>query len=72
MMFKKFLLIIFSLIFIIILVIPVYATWYYNEFSSDVIWIYVEASISGQNSLTSSGSGGVDSGFKNISVSKWI
>jgi hypothetical protein len=46
------------------LVIPVYSTWCYNEFSSDVIWIYVEASISGQNSLTSNGSGGVDSGLK--------
>lgn len=42
---------------------PVFATFCYNEFSSDLIWIYVASSINGKNSSTSSGYTYIDSGL---------
>lgn len=41
---------------------PIYGTFCYNEFSGDLIWIYVEAYISGASPSSSSGYSFIDSG----------
>ncbi|MGC8949534.1 MAG: hypothetical protein ACP5OK_09395 [Thermoprotei archaeon] len=60
---KYIVLVIMMLILLLILYArPIYGTFCYNEFSSDLIWIYVEAYISGVSPSSSSGYSFIDSG----------